>query len=245
MHTNRITRHLNYANVMATLGVFIALGGASYAAVVLPTNSVGTKQLRKSAVTAAKIKANAVTGPKVAADRLTGREILETSLGKVPSASSADTAGHAGIADNATNATNAGHATNADTVGGRSVTTFSKLVARNTSAQTALDFGGFKLQLACDAGGASPTLTGIGSVEGSLIRGMKNTENGADGGFGSSDTHAGVAQQLFGGTDDLGGISVQYVQPDGHVVSVNAYVDDSHTIDNFDGCSVSGSAISG
>jgi hypothetical protein len=55
MHPNRITRHLSYANVMATLGVFVAFGGASSAAVALPANSVGTKQLKKSAVAASKI----------------------------------------------------------------------------------------------------------------------------------------------------------------------------------------------
>ena len=56
MNSNRVTRHLSYSNVMATLGVFIALGGASYAAVALPANSVGTKTLKKSAVTSAKVK---------------------------------------------------------------------------------------------------------------------------------------------------------------------------------------------
>ena len=50
---------------MATLGVFIALGGASYAAVALPANSVGTKQLKKSAVAGSKIKRNAVSSAKV------------------------------------------------------------------------------------------------------------------------------------------------------------------------------------
>jgi hypothetical protein len=65
MHTKRITRHLRYANVMATIGVFIALGGASYAAVALPANSVGTKQLKKSAVAGPKIKKSAVSSAKV------------------------------------------------------------------------------------------------------------------------------------------------------------------------------------
>jgi hypothetical protein len=46
---------LTYANVMATVAVFIALGGASYAAVKLPKNSVGAKQIRKGAVTPAKL----------------------------------------------------------------------------------------------------------------------------------------------------------------------------------------------
>jgi hypothetical protein len=65
MHTKRVTRHLSYANVMATIGVFIALGGASYAAVAIPANSVGTNQLKKSSVAGAKIKRNAISSPKV------------------------------------------------------------------------------------------------------------------------------------------------------------------------------------
>jgi hypothetical protein len=47
---------LSYANVMATIAVFIALGGASYAAFKLPKNSVGAKQIRKNAVNTAKVK---------------------------------------------------------------------------------------------------------------------------------------------------------------------------------------------
>jgi len=65
MHTKRITPHLSYANVMATIGVFIALGGASYAAVAIPANSVGAKQLKKSAVAGSKIKPNAISSAKV------------------------------------------------------------------------------------------------------------------------------------------------------------------------------------
>lgn len=62
----RFRRHLSYANVMATVAVFLVLGGSAYAAATLPKNSVGSKQLRKSAVTSSKIRANAVTSSKVA-----------------------------------------------------------------------------------------------------------------------------------------------------------------------------------
>ncbi len=47
---------LTFSNVVACLALFIALGGASYAAFKLPKNSVGTKQLKKNAVNAAKVK---------------------------------------------------------------------------------------------------------------------------------------------------------------------------------------------
>src|SRR3954471_14648828 len=41
---------LSYANVVATIALFVALGGSSYAALKLPRNSVGSAQIRTSAV---------------------------------------------------------------------------------------------------------------------------------------------------------------------------------------------------
>ena len=93
---------LTYANVVATLALFLALaGGTAFAASRLGKDSVGTKQLKANAVTAAKIKDGAVTGAKVQ---------LST-LGTVPSAT---TAAHASAADSATHAASADHATTAD-----------------------------------------------------------------------------------------------------------------------------------
>ena len=52
----RITDRLTYANVVATLALFIALGGSSYAALNLPKNSVGSKQIRTGAVGSTQVK---------------------------------------------------------------------------------------------------------------------------------------------------------------------------------------------
>jgi hypothetical protein len=80
---HRVRGQLTYANVVATLALFIALSGATaFAATQLAKNSVGPKQLRKNAVTTAKIKNGAITGAKINA----------SSLGPVPSAASADNA---------------------------------------------------------------------------------------------------------------------------------------------------------
>jgi hypothetical protein len=49
-----------FANVMSSLALFVALGGASYAAVSLPKNSVGAKQIRAGAVDNSKIKAGSL-----------------------------------------------------------------------------------------------------------------------------------------------------------------------------------------
>jgi hypothetical protein len=52
----RIRAGLSYANVVGTLALFIALGGVSYAAVKLPSHSVGSKELKTGAVTSAKVR---------------------------------------------------------------------------------------------------------------------------------------------------------------------------------------------
>jgi hypothetical protein len=52
----RSVPHLTYANVVATLALFLVLsGGAAYAASRLAKNSVGAAQLKKNAVTPAKL----------------------------------------------------------------------------------------------------------------------------------------------------------------------------------------------
>lgn len=100
----QIRKRLTYANVMSSIAVFLVLGGAAaFAAVQLPKNSVGTKQLKKKAVSTVKIKDNAVTGQKA----------NEATFGQVPSAASAANATNASHADSATNATHAADATKA------------------------------------------------------------------------------------------------------------------------------------
>jgi hypothetical protein len=42
--------------VVACAALFVSLSGVGYAAIVLPANSVGTKQLKRNAVTSAKVK---------------------------------------------------------------------------------------------------------------------------------------------------------------------------------------------
>ncbi|HEX2392889.1 MAG TPA: hypothetical protein VHI77_08220 [Solirubrobacterales bacterium] len=61
----RLRPQLNYSNAIATVALFVALGGAAVAA-GLPKNSVGPKQLKRGAVTSAKIRKKAVTSGKIA-----------------------------------------------------------------------------------------------------------------------------------------------------------------------------------
>jgi hypothetical protein len=52
----RMRQRMTYGNVVATLALFIALGGTSYAAVTLPRNSVGSAQLRTGSVASADVR---------------------------------------------------------------------------------------------------------------------------------------------------------------------------------------------
>ncbi|MGZ3640376.1 MAG: hypothetical protein ACXVCX_21290, partial [Ktedonobacterales bacterium] len=47
-------------NAVAYVALFVALGGTSYAAINLPAASVGTRQLKNRAVTAAKLNPTSV-----------------------------------------------------------------------------------------------------------------------------------------------------------------------------------------
>jgi hypothetical protein len=72
--------------VVAFIALFVAIGGSSYAVTRLPASSVGSKQLKK----------NAVTGAKVKNGSLTAADIKVASLAGVASAASAANAAHSG-----------------------------------------------------------------------------------------------------------------------------------------------------
>lgn len=125
---HRIRARLTLANVVAFLALFVALGGAGYAATKLPKNSVGSPQIKSNAVTAAKLKADSVTAAKIgpgavgaaqigsgavgaaqigagavgtaalADGAVTGAKVNVATLGTVPSANRAATAANAGDA---------------------------------------------------------------------------------------------------------------------------------------------------
>jgi hypothetical protein len=59
--SRRVVAHLRN-NLVAYLALFVALGGSSYAALNLPANSVGTRQLKDGAVTPAKLDPSEISG---------------------------------------------------------------------------------------------------------------------------------------------------------------------------------------
>ena len=97
----KLNRRPSPALIIACLALFVALGGTGYAAIVLPKNSVGAKQIRTGGVTSSEIRnsttrsrdiaQNTILGRDLRADTLGAREIAESKLGTVPRASAADT----------------------------------------------------------------------------------------------------------------------------------------------------------
>jgi hypothetical protein len=73
-------KKLNYSNVIASLALFVALGGAAVAA-GLPNNSIGAKKLKNGAVTTKKLRKEAVTNLKLRADAVSGSKIAAGSVG--------------------------------------------------------------------------------------------------------------------------------------------------------------------
>jgi len=80
-----VLRRLTYANVIATLALFLALGGGAVWAAKHQPAKVGTGKLKPNAVTAGKIKANAVTQAKIRENAVTNAKIREgaVNLGKI------------------------------------------------------------------------------------------------------------------------------------------------------------------
>jgi hypothetical protein len=74
----RLRARLNYANVVATLALFIALGGSSYA-----VSEISGSQIRNASIAGKKLKRNTIGGKRIKA----------SSLGTVPSARNAGRVG--------------------------------------------------------------------------------------------------------------------------------------------------------
>lgn len=66
-----VRQRLTYANVVASLALFLALSGG----VVYAANKIGTKNLKANAVSAGKIKRNAVTNAKIRGNAVTAAKI--------------------------------------------------------------------------------------------------------------------------------------------------------------------------
>lgn len=77
----RIKNRISPATVLATMALFAALGGVSYAA-----GTIGTGQIKNGAVTKKKLHRGAVVTNKIVNDAVTGAKVAEATLATVPDA---------------------------------------------------------------------------------------------------------------------------------------------------------------
>jgi len=101
---------INPSLLISMVALFVALGGVSYAAA-----TIGSAEIKNNSVRSKDVKNGDLRGKDLKADTIGASRVLESSLGKVPSAANADTADSA---DTAGSATTAATATNANAVGG-------------------------------------------------------------------------------------------------------------------------------
>jgi len=97
---SRVRQRLSFANVVALLALFVALGGTGYAAIVLPASSVGTVQLKPGAVTSGKVKDGTLKAADFAAGQLkAGPQGAPGAVGARGATGAAGATGPAGVVD--------------------------------------------------------------------------------------------------------------------------------------------------
>lgn len=71
---------ISYANIVASLALFVALGGTAAAVTSIPRDSVGSPQIRKDAVRSPEIAKDAVRSPEIAKDAVRSPEIANDAV---------------------------------------------------------------------------------------------------------------------------------------------------------------------
>jgi hypothetical protein len=238
----KIVRRLpSPAMVVACVALAVALGGTSYAAITLPRNSVGTKQLRSNAVSTNKLQKNAIVASKLSSrsvgpqklqnnavtartvkdDQLTGAKIVESTLAKVPSATKAD---------------------NADLAGGNSVKRFVATVAPGGAQATVLDLNGLTITLGCPGGSVSLNANNTSGEAAQVeYRGFGESAGAFGDGFGS---FAPATNANLNNNENRGTGSAQFLRANGTGVSVS-YGWREDALGSTTACRVYGEAISG
>jgi hypothetical protein len=222
------------AMVVALIALFVAMGGTTYAVKRLPKRSVGAPQLKKDAVRTKNIKARNITRSRIAkksidsdlvgTDALVGKNILESSLGKVPSAKDAE------------------HAVSADKVNGLAVQKFSFRAPAGTAGTNVLTLNGLALNAVCAAGPAL-SVTATTTVSGAIIHsgGTYGAANQSfyveDNSFDIGDAPFDILEDVPTNSTSLNGTLV-YARPDGVVVTASFLAEETAT-----GCVFAGSAI--
>ena len=218
------------AMIVALIALFVALSGSTYAVTRVPKRSVGPAQIKSKAVRTRHLKARNVTRTKIARsavdsslvqnDSLRGSDILESSLGTVPSATKA---------------------ASADKVNGLSVQKFSFRGPAGTASTNVLNVGGLALNAGCNLGptlsvSASTTVSDANIHSGGTWGAANQSFYVEDDNFDVGDTFDPLQNGTTGSTNLSG--ALVYARQDGGVVTVDFLAEESAT-----GCVFAGTAI--
>jgi hypothetical protein len=139
----RLRRQLSFANVIACVALFVALGGGAYAATNINGNSIV-----KESIGGGKLKKETITSKQIKKGTLNSSVIDVSSLTTVPSAqtavtaNSATTANSAATASKADSANTATKANSADSAGHADNADFAETADHATTAGDAATLGG-------------------------------------------------------------------------------------------------------
>jgi hypothetical protein len=129
---NRLRRHLSFANLVACLALFVALGGSAYAA-----SQINGNKIVKHSIGGGKLKNETITSKQVKKNSLNSSVIDLSTLATVPSAQSAVTATSAGSANTANTATSAKTAESATTANTATTASSAETATTATNAEHA------------------------------------------------------------------------------------------------------------
>jgi hypothetical protein len=231
---SRLKRRPSPATVIALVALFVALGGTSYAALVITGRNV-----RNGSLTGADVKTNSLTGvdirgihgADVSTNSLTSSDIAESKLGKVPSAKSADRA------VTATTATSTG------SVNGLAVRKFSAKIGPGDPEQVVTTAAGVTVRASCPAG--SPAIRATSDINDAVIGVSLTTAAGAAAGGQDKGFDIGESADLDQGAANATGVA-SYSTPTGATTTVTYGFGSAPTFGGTNaGCAIWGTVVGG
>jgi hypothetical protein len=221
------------AMVVALVALLVALGGTGYAAFSVPSNSVGTKQLKNGAVATSKIKNRAVTAQKINAAGLT-----------VPNATNAKRAASAEAAKSAAEAAAVGH----NTV--RMIHVNVPVPASGSTSRQLFKLDGLTITHSCEsAGSGNQDLTATASHVGDLKIVTTNEHISGPNQVAHEFSDFGPASgatDLYSGITDTQNVvgRLIWTTPSGRVLTFD-YQDDSSAFGSGNTCALAGMVLAG
>jgi hypothetical protein len=248
----RKSRKSSAALVLSAIAVFMSLGGVSYG---LAAASVDSRTIENNTVRSKDIRNNHVNTKDLRNGSVKGPDVLESSLGTVPSAKSAQTAASAQSAQSAQSAESANSAGNVD---GMSLAKISYGAPDGSPLTDVVSVGGVTIQASC-SGGGNIAVSARSEVEDAMIHvstiDATSTLDSNGDTPGDDDSRYGEDDSFdVGQTESLslpaGGDSTQgwftFAAPNGSVVTAHYLIEDNTAaLGTANDCHLKGTAVHG